>query len=213
MASPFIIPADISPIIFQQELKLSQATLSGFTRSMLDQENEVELPIPLTDLRVWDAFQTNLPGTAATDDLALVGGTFGTNSPSVETGDLKAAGSTTRYARFALTLPYYYQDAETIKLRIRAGMVTTVADTAATVDLEAYLSNGEGGIGSDLVATAAQSANSLTFADLDFTITATTVTAGATLDCRIAFLVNDGATGTEVKGRIGKVSRLLDVKG
>ena len=86
--------------------------------SVLRQDPLAIFPVPFTSLRVWDAFATNLPGTAATDDLALIGGTFGTSHPTIEAGDLKAAGATTRYARFQVKLPECYDSGETITLNV-----------------------------------------------------------------------------------------------
>src|SRR5574338_320399 len=67
-----------------------------------------EYSVPLTAFRVWDALQTNLPGTSATDDLGLITGTFGTDAVYIGTSDLKAAGATSRYARVLIPLPPNY---------------------------------------------------------------------------------------------------------
>lgn len=188
-------------------------SLPDVGRSGLTQDNEAPYGVPLQELRVHDAVHTVLPGTAATDDLALVGNTIGTDAPHVSSGDLKSAGATTRYARFSRPLPAEYQDGQTVKVNIAAGMLTTVADTSATVDVEAYQVDRETGVSADLCATAAQSCNSLTFADLAFVITPTALAAGDMLDVRIAVAVNDGATATAVEAAIAAVDLLLDIKG
>jgi hypothetical protein len=163
---------------------------------------------------VWDAYQTNLPGTSANDDLGLIGGTFATGSPSIQTSDLGGAGATSRYARAMIPLPVEYVDGETVILRFRAGMVTTVADTTATLDVEAFESDREAGIGADLCATAATTINSTTLADKDFTITATTLAAGEWLDVRIHIAINDaGDGGAGITGIIGSAELLCDIKG
>lgn len=185
----------------------------AMARTGLTQENLARHPIALDRFRVWDAMATNLPGTAATDDLAFIHGTFGTNSPTIQTGDLKNAGSTSRYARVTFNVPHEYVDGETVTIRIHGGMKTTIASTACTVDIECYLSDDEEGISADLCTTAAQSINSLTDVDRDFQITSTAIQAGDTLDIRLTVLTNDTATGTAVIGQIGKVEVLLDVKG
>lgn len=156
--------------------------------------------VPLSACRVWDAQQTLLPGTAAADDLAFVTGTLGTNMPSIQTGDLKAAGATTRYASLQAELPEDYEDGQTVTVELVAGMKTTVADVSATIDLQAYRSAEDGTVGSDLCATAAQSINSLTAATKSFTLTPTSLVAGDLLDLRIAIAVNDAATATAVIG-------------
>lgn len=182
-------------------------------RSDLTQEDNARLKIPFEAWRVWDAFGTLLPATPASDDLGLVGGTFGTNSPSIQTGDLKAAGSTTRRARVTVNLPHEYVAGQSVTIRAKCKMKTTVADTAATIDFEVYRSGDDESIGSDLCATAATTINSLTAADKDFTVTPATLMPGDTLDIRMSLLVNDAATGTAVIGLVGGVEVLIDVKG
>jgi hypothetical protein len=181
--------------------------------SILRQDANAIFPIDLTALRVWDAFATNLPGTAATDDLALVGGTFGTSPPVVSAGDLKAVGATTRYARFQVRLPECYDSGETITLSLSAGMATTVADTSCTLDVECYKIDKVGGIGSDLCSTAATSINSLVFAAIPFTITSSGLVAGDVFDVRVAIACNDAATGTAVTPTIAAIDLLADIKG
>ena len=195
-------------------ITIKDTGISVQTRSsILKQDANAIFPIDLTSLRVWDAYQTNLPGTAATDDLALIGGTFGTAPPTISAGDLKAAGATTRYARFQVKLPECYDSGETITLRISAGMKTTVASSSCTVDVECYKLDKITGIGSDLCATAAITINSLVFANKDFTITPSALMAGDTFDVRIAIACNDAATGTAVTPTIAAIDLLCDIKG
>jgi hypothetical protein len=191
----------------------SVSATAAITRSKLEQETLADYMVPWEAFKVWNAYQTPLPGTPLTDDLGLVGGTFGSASPSIQTEDLKAAGATTSYARFAVQLPPEYVDGETVVIRCHAGMLTTVADTSATLDVECYESNSEAGIGSDLCATSATSINSVTLADKDFTITASGLSAGDWLDVRLTVTVTDAATGTAVKALIGRVSLCCDIKG
>lgn len=206
-----IIPNDVQ---IQGDLYLTGDIQPARARTDLLQEDEARVKIPLEDFRVWNAYATLLTGTANADDLELNGGTFGTSHPSIQTGDLKNAGATTRYARVVVNLPYSYVAAQTVKVRLSAGMLTTVASASATVDVEAYRHDGDTTLtGSDICATAAQSCNSLTFANLDFVITATTLQPGDSLDLRIAIAVNDSATGTAVIGCVGAAELLLDVKG
>ena len=171
-------------------------------------------PIPLTDFRVWDAMQTVLPGTPATDDLGLVGGTFGTATPSIRTEDLKAAGATNKRARVLIQLPWEYVAGQSVTLRFKAGMITTVSDTTATLDVEAYKlqEDPDDAIGSDLVSTAATTMNSLTFANMDFVVTPTGLSPGDILDIRITIAVNDGASATAVIAAFTSAKLLADVR-
>ena len=92
-------------------------------------------------------------------------------------------------------------------------MLTTISDTSAAIDFECYRSNDEAGIGSDLVTTSATSINSLTLANKDFVVTATSLLPGDTLDIRMKIAIVDSATATAVIGLVGGVELLLGVKG
>ena len=195
-------------------ISIKDTGVSPQTRaSILKQDALAIFPVRLTGLRVWDAFHTNLPGTAATDDLALIGGTFGTSPPVVSAGDCKALGATSRYARFMVELPECYEAGETVTLSLSAGVVTTVASVSCTVDVECYELDKIGGIGSDLCATAATTINSLVFAAKSFTITSSGLVAGDVLDIRITIAVNDAATVTAVTPTIAAIDLLCDIKG
>lgn len=189
--------------------------VSGVERSELTQESLSPFDLPPETWRIHDNMDGLLPDPpAGSDDLGIVSGTFGTAVPSIQTNDLKNAGATTQYARRMVQLPHNYVAGETVVIRLNAGMVTTVASVSATVDVECYKSDNFGAVdGSDLCATAATTCNSLTEADKDFTITATSLSPGDWLDVRIAIAVNDSGTGTAVKGCIGRAQLLCDTKG
>jgi hypothetical protein len=205
----------------QEGVSLPAASLSGamfradaeILRTQLKQDPLKVLPVSLLNFRVWDAVASGLPAAAAADDLGLLTGTFATDSPTIQTGDLKAAGATTRRGRVIVPLPFEYEDGETVSLRLAAGMLTTVADVAATIDLEVHRIERDGGVGADLCATAAQSINSLTLADKTFNLTAATLVAGDLLDVRLSIAVNDAATATAVIGLLAAMELLCDVRG
>ena len=204
-----------------QTLTVQTASVTGamlvpaaeILRSQLKQEALAVYPVNLANLRVHDAIATNLPASAATDDLGFDTGTFGTEAPHVTAGDLKAAGATTRYARFLVALPAEYDSAETVQIRVNTKMETTIADTTCTVDVEAYEVASDLTVGSDLCTTAAQDMNSTSAADKDFTISATSLLPGDVLDVRVAIACNDAATGTAVEPVISKIALLADVRG
>lgn len=154
-------------------------------------------PIPQESLRVWDAIATLPVTSGANDDLALVYNTLGTAAPSVESGDSKAA-STTRRIGFTFRVPPQYTAGDTVTLRLNAGMKTTVSDGTATIDAEVYRMAAPT---VDVCATNAQSINSLTAANKDFTITPTNVVPGDVLDVRITIAIVDSATVTAVIGK------------
>ena len=186
--------------------------VSGLQRSNLVQESETEIVLEPEGWKVHDAPANNLPATSATDDLAILGGTYGTDGIYVGTGDVKTL-SVTRYARRSVRIPPEYVASQTIKLRVRCGMLTTIADGSCTIDVECRKKDGNTAVGSELQAGAAQSMNSTAFADFDFTITSTALAPGDELDIRIAIACVDTATGTAVDPAIGKTSLLVDTKG
>lgn len=162
--------------------------------------------IQWASLRVFDAFQTTLPGTAATDDLALIGGGFGTGTPSVQSVDFGGT-TTTAYARLSIPLPANYVAGQSVKIRFHGGMLV-VADTSCTLDCECYLSNEEAGkTGSDLASAAvANNINSATFVDVDFTITASTLEPGDLLDVRFSVTGTDaGNAAPNITAVIGAI--------
>lgn len=182
-------------------------------RSQMKQIPDAVRRISPFEWRVWDSGA--LLTTAASDDLGIVMGTFGTDVATVQAGDLKAAGATTRYALVQVALPENYEDGQTVKLRLLAGMKTTVADTTCTVDVDAYAIDTDGTPTSDgnLYGGAAQDMNSLTAAELDFELSAGNLSAGDILEIRIAIACTDAATGTAVIPTIFRAALLFDARG
>jgi hypothetical protein len=196
------------PSITNSDIK----TNAAIARSKLAQDTLQPYTIPLTQFRTWDALAVNLPGTPAADDLGLDNATFGTGSPHLTTGDLGAAGATSRYARVHVPIPAEYDDGATCNLVVHAGMLTAVADASCVVDVECYRSDEATGISADLCTTAATTCNSLTFADLSFSLTPTTFVSGDTLDIRVTITCTDAATAV-VEGVIGAAWLACDIKG
>lgn len=212
MAYPTSFPGDI---IVAGNIRLNGTLSPAVAKANILALAELQpFPIPLTDFRVWDAMQTPLPGTPVTDDLGLVGGTFATATPSLRSEDLKTAGATNKRARVLVQLPWEYESGQSITLRFKAGMITTAADTTATLDVEAYKlqADPDDAIGSDLVTTAATTMNSLVFADIDFVVSPSGLSPGDILDIRVTAAVNDGGSGTAVIAGISSARLLCDVR-
>jgi len=161
-------------------------------------------PVPVTEFRVHDALGLLLPDTPANDDLGIASGSFGTSAPYLTTGDVKAAGCT-RYAR-VLRPVMGKPNIQTAKVRVNAGMVTTVADGSAKVDVQAYR---QAAPAVDLCQTAEQSINSLTAADKDFVLDVSNLAKNDVLDIRIKVVVADTATETAVIAVINQVQLVL----
>lgn len=210
MATGFVCNGDA---VVSGSMRLGGSLTPTRARSaLLDQVDLSVFAIPWTAWRIWDNVVAPLGATAVSDDdLIMIGGTFGTDPPCIQTGDLKGV-TKTRYARAQVVLPWEYVAGQTVTIRFHAGMVTTVAGTSCTLDLVCYESDEELGLSADICTTAATTINSLTFADVDFTITPTSLAAGSLLDMQVAIAVTDAATGTPVIGCIGAAKLLCDVR-
>ena len=209
MANPTTLPGDL---VVPGNLRVSGSISPTMARSgILNMVDLQAFDIPLTRWRVWDALQTNLPGSAAADDLALVGGTFASASPTIQGLDFGGT-TTTAYARAQIALPWEYVDGQTVTMRFYAGMLTAIADNSCTLDLAVYEANGSGGISADLCTTSAQSINSLVFANIDFTITPTALAPGDLLDMRIVVAGTDAGNLAVMIPCIGRTQLLCDVR-
>ena len=188
---------------------------SQIARVKLLQEDLVAYGVPLYEGRVWDDLNSLLPGTAANDDMAFIEGTWGTDAATLQTSD-GASGGVTQYARYQIPIPAEYVSGETVKVRIVGGMITTVADGSATVDLQCYLGTSQGAVGSDLCTTSATTINTLmstSATTVDFTITSASLVPGDLLDCRITVAISDTSTATAVIGEISQIKLLADIRG
>jgi len=194
---------------------ITNYTIAGnadIATTKLAQRVLAESIVPLIQARTWDAVATNLPAAAASDDLGLVSGTWGTNPARITAGNVRTLGATTRRLYVAIPIPANYEDGQTVELHVRAKMETTLADVSCTIDAEAYV-GADGALGSDLVTTAAQSMNSLSAAAYTFTINATGVDPGDLLEVRLSISSNDAATATAVTPAIYSIALLCDTRG
>lgn len=163
-------------------------------------ETDLEFELPIQAFRVWDAYQTLL-GTGAADDMGIITGTFGSGTPYLSSGELNASGALTRYARLMFQIPYHFVGAQDFRLRLVAGMVTSVASVSATIDAEIRVSNGIGGInGSDIVTTSATSVNTVGATTNDFLCTGSGLERGQMLDLRITSATNSATASSHFLG-------------
>lgn len=186
--------------------------VSGLSRLALQTERLTPYPIPFTAWRKPADLAVPLPATAGSGFLALASGTPGTDFARLQTDDVKAS-TTTRSAAALLQLAPEYVAAGAARVRLRAGMKTTIADATATLDCSLWAADEEGLVGSDLIATAAQSINSLVVAPLDFNVDASGLAPGAALWLQVSIAIVDAATATAVIGQLTAASLLLDIQG
>lgn len=183
---------------------------TAFPRAKMAQENAVPFPLLTRGWQVHDSGAL-LPATAAADDLGITIGTLGTAPPALVSSDA-ASTTVTQYARQSFVVPPEYQTGQTIQLVANVAMAT-ISDDTATLDAQIYSSDKEGGVGSDICATAAQSVNSATATDYTFAITGSGLAAGAILDIRLTVAITDAATGSGVTMEINNTEIQCDIRG
>lgn len=175
--------------------------------AVISSSQSAPYPVRMEDLKAPTALATPLGTTGSSTIIGLVTGTVGTAAPTLQSADSKAASQSPK-AIFEFVLPNDYRAGSAITLRANAGMLTTVADTSATLTVEAWKDAGDGTVGSNL-GPAAQSINSLTAANKDFVITPTGLVAGDRLVIRLTFAIVDGATATAVIAKINALKMLI----
>lgn len=195
------------------DLNVSGQITGNVARANMVIDTTVVQRIPLSLLRVWDAFGTNLPAVGSSDDIGLAAGTFGTAIPYLKSQDMNAANSVTEYARFQVTLPPEYVAYSQVYLRACMGMLTVAASVANSIDFEAYICARSTLVsGSDIVTTSAQSNLTTTLADKDFTLTSSALTAGTTLDVRVTMACNS-ATASSHFAVCSHIELIYNIKG
>lgn len=142
--------------------------------------------IPLSSLRVHDAFATNLPSTAGNDDLGLVLGTYGTNRTEVHYGDA-ATGTISRLAALLATVPQDYVAGEAMSIVIPFTR-DNAAEVSATVDIEVWR---EAAPTVDINSTAAVDINAAASGTATFVLTPTNLVPGEQVKIRITGAADD----------------------
>lgn len=189
------------------------ASDAGIGTSKLETRSSQSFPIPLTAGKVWDS-GAHLPTTASGDDLAIKAGSWGSEAPTIQTADQKNNTSlTSTYGLWEFNVPQNYKDGGSFVIRVRGGMITTVASTAATVDLTVYKADDDGGVSADLCQTSASTINSLTKANVDFNVLASSLDPGDRLFARLDIAINDTGTGTDVIGEVSNMEIICQTQG
>lgn len=185
---------------------------AGFERTQMALVTLDEFPHSIQGWKKFDSIDANLPAAATGSYLGCITGTFGTAANQLQSSDSKNT-TVTQKARRQEPMPNHFVDGTaTSKYRIHAGMKTTVANGSATVDLSIYKIEDDGTVGSDLVSTSAQSINSLTDNDFDFSFDSSGLAPGDLLDIQITVAITDSATGTAVIGLVRKTTLLCNVQ-
>lgn len=182
--------------------------MANLERSNAILETSQIIRVPLIDFKMTTGILSS--GTPSAGEFGRSVGGWSTGGYRMITETANGNTKTDRtMVRFAL--PQNYEDGEDIVVRVRARTSPT-ANTTATIDMQAYKSNEEGGAGSDLNGTAAQACNSATWADYSFTIDGTTLAAGDELELWIEMIINDSGGTSSAIGHIGSVELLTSTR-
>ena len=156
-------------------------------------ERPVLSAIPLETFRVHDAYNTNLPSTAADDDdLELLSPTIGTTAPAI-TATVSNA-TVTKEAIVAAVVPTDYVAGTPISIVI-PWLRTDAATTSATLDLTAFRAAAPT---VDICATAAQDINAAASGTATFVLTPTAVVPGEQILLNLLVAVVDATTSLHV---------------
>lgn len=98
-----------------------------------------------------------------------------------------------------------------IILNIRA-RVSASAATSQQIDAQVYVSDTEGGVGSDIVSTSAQNLTT-SWATYSFTCDGTTLLIGSTLNAYVRTVVNDSGGSGTCTAEIGEIWWTVGVRG
>lgn len=150
--------------------------------------------LPLSEARKSAAWKDALADTPGSSELGLADTLGSPLAGTTTNGGATATGSDS--ALWLVALPSSYAAGESVKVRIRA-KVTAARTVSATIDAVVKKIS-DGAAGSDICATAAQSINSTTYANKEFTITATSLSAGDLLAVQITAAADD--TGGSANG-------------
>lgn len=175
-------------------------------------QQTVTCSVPLRLFRKTNAdYYSNLPSSGVDPDFGIVGGTHGTASPKLQS-DSANNGSITAKARTEVVLPAEYIPGAAVTLRARA-RVDALPAGDATLDAEVFKCDREGGVdGQDLCTTAAQDIKSTSWADEEFSITATDLLPGDKLDIELTASVDDTGGGGAHRAEIGAVEVILSAR-
>ena len=159
--------------------------------------------IPVAAFRIWNNLDVQLSATpASADDLALIIGTYGTDSPYITTtaqtpGD---ANPVVSYARLVLPVPDNYQAGSAISL-VLTWERPDAAATSMTIDAEVFRNVAPT---VDIQSTAAASINAAASGTFTGVLTPTDLVPGELINIRVA--ITAVSNGASYEGRITKAA-------
>lgn len=178
-------------------------------RSNAAQEDNQEIRVPFGDLRNSDG--SIITGTASAGVYGIVSGGWGVGGTKLQ-GEAASNNSKTSTTKFTFRVPQNYVAGTNLTIK-PTERVSTPANTTASVDVQAYKSNENGGVsGSNLITTSAITHNSATWIEQSFTLTSALLSPGDELDIYIRQVVNDAGGATGAKSELGGVIVAMSTK-
>lgn len=171
------------------------------TRSACQTEANQTLRQALSSVREEDGL--HLAATASAGSFGYAVGGAGVGG-ALLVGEAANNNTKTSIGRLEIALPQNYEAGSALSVVVRA-RANLVLNTAATVDIEAYRLDGEGGVSSDLNGTAAQNVNSTSWANLTFAVDGSTLSPGDVLELYLTAIANDAGGTTNGRIEIGGV--------
>lgn len=144
---------------------------------------------------------TTLPA-AATTNVFGYSITLGTSDYLI--GEAAQGNTKTDTAIYDLIIPETYVAGQNLIITVNANLTGTGTNNASTVAVLAYLNNNDGTQGANISATSA-TAITAGGADVPFTITGTTLTAGAKLTLKLTTATIESGNSNTITARVGSV--------
>jgi len=163
--------------------------------------------IPLQIIKNADG--TSLSATAGSGNFAIKVGGWGTGTIKLET---EGANNNTKTDTcfFEFVLPPEYVAGGTVKLRLTA-KESDEAEVSTTLSGQVYESDGEGGVGSNIIGSWDATDVTTTWTTFTAPITSTDLAPGDRLEVYIRLVVDDTGGGSGGQAEIGKVELLCDL--
>lgn len=182
------------------------ASGAAIARSKLAEDALQVYGIPLYTVRAADLAGLALTETAGDHFLS-----FSANVILIK-GEVSSNETETSVSYFEFILPPEYVDAGDVHVRLNAQYSGDGTNNVSTIDVSAYEQT-DGAVGGDLCATAAINLTN-SFANCDFTITATGLVAGDVLNVKVTTAIIEASDGpAAMEAQIDKVAVLTDIKG
>lgn len=173
------------------------------------QEDNQRINIPLS--RIKNADLTPLAAAASAGKFGIIAGGFGVGTIKLE-GEAASGNTKTSDGSDDLGMPQNYVATTPLVLEAQAKVTATPA-TSAQLSMQAYKSDGNGGVtGANLVTSGSPATLTNAWGAKSFTINGSSLSPGDELVYFLRSVVDDTTGGTGAKANIGKIDFKLSTK-